>query len=222
MVLDVAVLSAVGVRPDGTRSVLGVSVELSEAQPHWRRFLEGLVARGMTGLTYVVSDDHAGLKAARRAVLPSVPWQRCQFHLQQNAAKHCPNRVVQAQVQVHEGLRDVFTANTRVDAEARLQALAAGLQEKHPKLSGWLEENAPEGLTVFMLPACRRKKMRTSNGIEKPIQQELKRRTRKIRVFPNAASLLRLSTAILVEIDDTWSGSGRRYLIEPADAEPTP
>ena len=84
-IVDCAVLVAVGITTDGRRRVLGVSVALAEAEVHWRSFLEGLIRRGLCGVKLMVSDDHAGLKAARRAVFPSVPWQRCQFHLQQHA-----------------------------------------------------------------------------------------------------------------------------------------
>src|SRR5665811_1258959 len=84
-VVDCAVLVAVGVTASGHRRVLGVSVALSEAEVHWRAFLDSLIQRGLRGVKFIISDDHAGLKAARRAALPSVPWQRCQFHLQQNA-----------------------------------------------------------------------------------------------------------------------------------------
>jgi transposase-like protein len=217
VVIDVAVLSAVGIRPDGSRSVLGVSVALSEAEAHWRAFLDSLVTRKMRGVQFIVSDDHAGLQAARRAVLPAVPWQRCQFHLQQNAARHCPNRVVQARV--HEQLRDIFTAGSKASADQRLKDLVEEVGSNHKPLAQWLEQNIPQGLTVLALPLEQRKKLRTSNGIERPIQQELKRRTRKIRVFPNPDSLLRLATAILVEIDDQWTASTRRYLPEPSPQE---
>ena len=91
IVRDVAVLSAIGIGPDERRRILGVSVALSEAEVHWRAFLENLQSRGMRGVEYVVSDDHAGLRAARKAVLGGVKWQRCQFHLAQNAIHHSPN-----------------------------------------------------------------------------------------------------------------------------------
>ena len=210
VVRDVAVLSAVGILPDGSRSVLGVSVALSEAEVHWRDFLDSLVARGMRGVELVVSDDHAGLQAARKAVLPAVPWQRCQFHLAQNAIHHAPTQPVKAAI--GEQLSQIWNAPDRAEADRRLADLIAEHEPKSRRLATWLGENVPEGLTVFAFPAAQRKKLRTSNGIERPIQQELKRRTRKIRVFPNAESLLRLCSALLVEIDDDWQGSTRRYL----------
>jgi transposase-like protein len=202
VVIDVALLTAIGITPDGHRRVLGTSVALSEAEVHWRDFLDSLVQRGMRGVRFIASDDHAGLGAARKAVLPSVPWQRCQFHLSQNAIHHCPTQALRAQI--GDWLRPIFNAKDRDDAD-RLLITA-------PKLARWLEDNIPQGLAVFTLPAEHRKKMRTTNGIERPIQQELKRRTRNVRVFPNTEALLRLASAILVEIDDTWSTSTKRYL----------
>jgi len=215
VVIDVAVLTAVGILPDGRRTVLGTSVALSEAEVHWRAFLDGLVARGMRGVTYVVSDDHAGLAAARRKVLPSVPWQRCQFHLAQNAVHHCPSQ--EAKSQIGDALREVFQAKDRPASEQALKHAVEQFEEKAPKLAAWIEKNVPEGMTCFLLPKSQRRRLRTSNGIERPIQQELKRRTRKIRVFPNVESLLRLVSAILVEIDDAWTSSTKRYLPEAGE-----
>ena len=92
-VVDCALLVAYGITESGRRCVLGVSVELSEAEVHWRKFLESLIVRGLHGLKLIVSDNHVGLKAARMSVFPSVPWQRCQFHLQQNATAHIPRKI---------------------------------------------------------------------------------------------------------------------------------
>jgi len=213
VVLDVALLSAVGILPNGRRSVLGVSIALSEAEVHWRDFLESLLKRGMRGVTYIVSDDHAGLKAARKAVIPSAPWQRCQFHLAKNAIPHCPTKAIVAEI--GEGLRGIFNAKDLPAAELALADAVTHFEETAPKLACWLEENVPESLTVFSLPPKHRKKMRTTNGIERPIQQELKRRTRTVRVFPNPDALLRLASAILVEIDDEWTASSQPYITWP-------
>ena len=207
---DCAVLTAIGVGSDGKRRVLGVSVALSEAEVHWRAFLESLVARGLQGVEFVTSDDHAGLKAARKAVLPGARWQRCQFHLAQNAVQHAPNLAVKAAI--GRELRSVWNAASLETAEAELKRLVAGYRQTAPKLAAWMETAVPEGLAVFKLPPDHQRRMRTSNPIERSIQQEIKRRTRKIRVFPNEASLERLVTAILVEIDETWTVSAQPYL----------
>lgn len=210
VVIDVALLTAIGVTHDGYRRVLGTSVALSEAEVHWRDFLDSLVARGMRGVTLVASDDHAGLKAARVAILPSVPWQRCQFHLAQNAIHHCPT--VKLRQQIGDWLRPIFDAKEKDVAERLLKDAVDHFAESAPKLAHWLEHNVPESLTVLKIPKEHRKKLRTTNGIERPIQQELKRRTRNVRVFPNTEALLRLASAILVEIDDQWSTSTKRYI----------
>ena len=133
VVIDVAVLCAVGIGPDGRRSVLGVSVALSEAEAHWRAFLEALVARGMRGVRYIVSDNHTGLGAARKAVLPSVPWQRCQFHLGQNAVHHCPSAKTRGEIGGH--LREVFDAKDRPAAEQALKAAVEYFAKSAPKLA---------------------------------------------------------------------------------------
>jgi len=108
VVRDAAVLSAIGIGPDERRRVLGVSVALSEAEVHWRAFMESLQARGMCGVEYVVSDDHAGLRAARRAVLGGAKWQRCQFHLAQNAIHHAPSLAIRKRIGAE--LREVWNA----------------------------------------------------------------------------------------------------------------
>ena len=210
VVRDVAVLSAIGVGLDERRHVLGLSVALSEAEVHWRAFLESLQARGLRGTTFIVSDDHAGLKAARRAVLGSATWQRCQFHLAQNAVQHGPTGDIRKRI--GKQLRAVWNASSLQAAEAELAALVASYRDKHPDFADWLENNIPEGLAVFTLPDAHQKRMRTSNGIERPIQQELKRRTSKVRVFPNLHSLERLSTAVLVEIDEKWETETKAYI----------
>ena len=210
VVRDAAVLSAIGIGPDERRRILGVSVALSEAEVHWRGFLEGLVARGMRGVELVVSDDHAGLRVARRAVLGGACWQRCQFHLAQNAIHHAPNAAIRKRIGAE--LRAVWNADTLPKAETALGELAASYRDTAPKLARWLEENVPEGLSVFVLPEHHRRRLRTSNPMERAVQQELKRRTAKVRVFPNKDSLLQLASAVLVEIDEKWASDTKAYI----------
>lgn len=203
IVRDAAVLSAIGIGPDERRRVLGVSVALSEAEVHWRAFLESLQARGLRGVQYIVSDDHAGLRAARRAVFGGATWQRCQFHLAQNAIHHAPNLAVRKRIGAE--LREIWNAASLAKAETSLAELVTEYRDTAPKLAAWLEDNVPEGLTFFTLPKHHRRRMRTSNPMERSVQQELKRRTVKVRVFPNEAALERLVSAVLVEIDDKWA-----------------
>jgi putative transposase len=210
VVRDAAVLTAVGIGPDERRRVLGVSVALSEAEVHWRAFLESLQARGLRGVEYVVSDDHAGLRAARRAVLGGATWQRCQFHLAQNAIHHAPT--LEIRKRIGSELRSVWNAASLAKSEAALAELVATYRDTAPKLAAWLEENVPESLAVFSLPERHRRRLRTSNPMERSVQQELKRRTVKVRVFPNEASLERLVSAVLVEIDDKWAAETKAYI----------
>ena len=210
VVRDVAVLSAVGIDPDERRRVLGVSVALSEAEVHWRDFLRSLHARGLRGVEYIVSDDHAGLQAARRAVFGAAQWQRCQFHLAQNAIHHAPSVAIRKCIGTE--LRAVWNAGSLTKAETALAELVSAYRDTAPKLAAWLEKAAPEGLAVFALPEHHRRRMRTSNPMERGVQQELKRRTIKVRVFPNEAALERLVSAVLVEIDDKWAADTKAYI----------
>jgi transposase-like protein len=215
VVRDAAVLSAVGIGPDQRRRVLGVSCAVSEAEVHWRGFLESLVARGMRGVAFIVSDDHPGLGAARKAVLGGASWQRCQFHLAQNAIHHAPSLAIRKRI--GKELRRVWDAADLKAAEAELERLAESHRDKAAKLALWLEDAIPEGLAVFSLPERHQKRMRTSNPMERSIQQEIKRRTVKVRVFPNEASLERLVTAILVEIDEKWATTDKPYITWKAE-----
>ena len=210
VVRDAAVLSAMGIGPDERRRVLGVSCALSEAEVHWRAFLERLIKRGMRGVRFVVSDDHAGLRAARKAVLTAAPWQRCQFHLARNAIHHAPNLAIRKRIGPE--LRQVWNAPNLQTAEQNLRQLVERYRDKAPNLAQWLEDNIPEGLAVFTLPEGHRRRLRTSNPIERAIQQEIKRRTQKVRVFPNEKSLERLVSAVLVEIDDKWATADKAYI----------
>lgn len=207
-VIDNAVLTAYGVNPQGEKRVLGVSVSLSENEVHWRLFLESLVGRGMHGLKLIISDAHSGLKAARKAVFPSVPWQRCQFHLQQNAQAYVPKKSMKETVA--SDIRDIFNTPSLDDAKSLLTKLINKYESSAPELSRWMEENIHEGLTIFDLPREHRKKMRTSNLAER-CNKDIKRRTKVVGIFPNMESCLRLVSAILMEMDEEWI-QGRRYL----------
>jgi transposase-like protein len=209
-VRDCAVLVAIGVLPTGQRSVLGVSVSLSEAEVHWRDFLSSLKTRGMQGMKLVISDAHEGLKAARKAVMPNAPWQRCQFHLMQNAMQYIPK--LEMRKQVAQDLRNVFNAKDIDDANEELKQFVELYKDTAPNVATWAENNVPEGLTVFQIPKEHRKRMRTTNMLERQ-NKELKRRTRVATLFPNEASLLRLVTAVLVELSDEWETSNMRYLV---------
>lgn len=207
-VVDCAVLIALGVTPDGKRTVLGVSVSLSEAEVHWRAFLQSLIDRGLHGVELIGSDAHEGLAAARKACFNGVPWQRCQCHLQRNASQHVPKIAMRAEVA--GDLRAVFNAPNRSEADRQLGLAVKKHRAKAPRLVAWMEENIPQGLTVFALPTAHRRKLRTTNLLER-LNKEIKRRTRVATLFPNEASLLRLVSAVLIETSEEWE-TGKTYL----------
>ena len=211
-VRDAAILIASGVKSDGKRTILGVSLSLSEAEEHWRTFLESLKTRGLSGVQLIVSDDHAGLKAARKAFLTGILWQRCLFHLQQNAQSYVPRKSMQKQVAAD--IRMIYNAPSREKAEMYLAEIVQKYSQIAPKLADWMEVNLPEGFSFFAFPVAHWKRIRTSNCLER-VSQEIKRRTRVVRVFPNEGSCLRLVSAILMEIGEEWE-FGRLYLqMEP-------
>lgn len=204
---DAAVLIATGITPQGERQVLGVSVSLSEQEIHWKDFLKSLKDRGLNAVKLIISDSHEGLGAARRAVFGSVPWQRCQFHLQQNAGSYVPRQSMKAEVAAD--IRAIFNASDRNAAEKGLQAAIQKYAVSAPRLSAWMEENLTEGFTVFDFPLEHRRSIRTTNSLER-VNKEIKRRTRVVGVFPNEASCLRLVTALLMETSEEWQ-IGKRY-----------
>ena len=208
-VRDAAVLVATGMTPQGERQVLGVSVSLSEHETHWKAFLKSLKERGLNGVKLVISDDHEGLGAARRAILGSVAWQRCQFHLQQNAGAYVPKQAMRAEVAAD--IRAMFNAPDRKTAEEFLQAAIQKYARSAPRLSAWMEENLAEGFTVFDFPLEHRRMIRTTNSLER-INKEIRRRTRVVGVFPNEASCLRLVSALLMETSEEWQ-IGKHYCV---------
>lgn len=205
---DCAILIAIGINEDGHRTVLGASCALSEAEVHWRTFLESLQERGLHGVRFIASDDHPGLRSAIKARFGSVTHQRCQFHLIKNAMDHVPKIAMRAQVV--EELRAIFAAKNRQDAELLLRQMVESYAKSAPSLATWLETNIPEGLNCFELPKAHQKRLRTTNMVER-VNQELKRRTRLIRIFPNVDSLMRVIIARLSEISDDWE-TGKVYL----------
>jgi len=208
-VRDCAVLTAIGVRrEDGKRMILGVSAKLSEAEPHWRDFLVSLKERGIGIPDSLTSDAHEGLRAALKAVFNASPWQRCQYHLQQNAQAYVPK--VDMREPVAADIRTIFNADSLSLAEERLRVLVDKYAKSAPRLSEWMQDAIPEGLTVFGLPEHKRKRLRTSNMSE-TLNTQIKRRTKVAGLFPNTDSILRLVTAILMEVSEEWE-TGKAYL----------
>ena len=207
-VVGTAVLIAMGVREDGKRSTHGVSVATSVAEVHWCVFLESLTTRGLRGVQMITSDDHPGIKAAVNAVFPGIAWQRCQFHMQRNAQNYVSK--VSMRSTVAEGLRAIFNAPTESDASQLIESAVAKYEADEPKFTTWLDKNVREGLTVLSVPAAHRRRLRTSNSVER-LSREIKRRARVASLFPNEDALLRLVTALAIEVSEDWE-AGRAYL----------
>lgn len=214
---DAAVLIASAVEPEGKRTILGVSVSLGEHEPHWRTFLQSLVKRGLGGVQLIISDAHEGLKVARQAVFGGVPWQRCQFHLQQNAQAYVPHQEMRASVAAD--IRTIFSAPDRATAEQYLARMVQKYLKSAAKLAMWMEANLPEGFTVFSFPKAHQRRLRTVNLLER-VNRELDRRTRVVSIFPSEASCLRLISALLMELDDEWQ-TGYVYLTMTTEGLPS-
>lgn len=157
----------------------------------------------------ITSDAHAGLRCALRAVFPSVLWQRCNFHLQQNAQAYVPRKEMKPRVA--EDIRHIFNAPNRAEADRLLKLTVEKYAKSAPQLSVWMAINIPEGLAIFHFDGCnRRKRLRTSNIAER-VNKEIRRRTRVVTIFPSVESCLRLITAVLIETDDAWM-TGKVYI----------
>jgi len=209
VIRDMAVLVAIGVnKRTGKREILGVEALLSEAEVHWRALFKKLSERGLRGVELFISDDHEGMKAARRGVFPSVPWQRCQFHMSRNAQSYAPKVLMRKEIA--QVMSDIFNTMNREAALSLSEKFAETYRKSAPDFARWLEENIEEGLTVFSFPRKYWKKIRTVNPLER-VNKEIRRRTRVVGIFPNQESCLRLITAVLQEIHEGWI-VGRKYL----------
>jgi len=207
-VISMAILLAYGITSEGKREILGASASLSEAEVHWREFFKNLQSRGMHGVRLGISDDHHGLKSARMAVFPSLPWQRCQFHLAQNAQAYAPKKSMR--LEIAEAMREIFNSPTLEMAREMVRRTLERYQKRAPEFAKWMEANIEEGLTVYQFPKEHWRKIRTSNGMER-LNREIKRRTRVAVLFPNKESALRLVTGVIIEIHEEWI-TGKQYL----------
>jgi len=202
-----AVQVAIGINREGRRCVLAVGLANRESTASWREFLLALRQRGLRGVELVVSDDHEGLKNAIREILPEAAWQRCYVHFLRNALDHLPRKAND------DCLVELRWLYDRHDIEQAREDLGKWLnkwQGKYPKLCDWVEANIEETFTFYRLPAEHHKHLKSTNMLER-INQEIKRRTLVVRIFPNAASCLRLVRALAVEIHEGWI-EGTRYL----------
>ena len=202
-----AVLLAVAIGWDGRRSILGVELANRESRSSWRGFVLGLKERGLHGVEFVVADDHAGLRAALGEVLAEAAYQRCYVHFLRNALDHVPRKVDDDCLQE---LRWIYDRRDLAEARRDLAAWLGQWQAKYPKLTGWAEEHIEETLTFYRLPRQHHKHLKSTNMLER-LNEEIKRRTHVVRIFPNAESCLRLVRALAVEAHENWLEQ-HRYL----------
>lgn len=206
VVRSYAVLIALGVSRDGRREVLAVEVTNKETEAGWQEFLERLKERGLRGVEYVASDSHAGLKSSIAKVLPEAIWQRCYVHFLRNAAAKIPAKMGN---ECMDELKAVYNCSDLQTARRGLREWVLKWNNKCQNFCDWVEENIEETLTFYALPPEHRKKMRSTNMLER-LNEELKRRTRVVRIFPNIQSCLRLIRALAVETHEQWMS--RQYL----------
>jgi putative transposase len=202
-----AVLVAVGIDWDGRRQILAVELANRESRSSWKDFLLGLRERGLHGLEFVVADDHAGLRAAVREVLPEAAFQRCYVHFLRNALDHLPRK---ADDDCLQELRWIYDRRELSEARADLAAWLKKWSPRYEKLTGWVEENIEETFTYYRLPRQHHKHMKSTNMLER-LNEEIKRRTHVVRIFPNGESCLRLVRALAVETHENWL-EANRYL----------
>lgn len=208
-VMSEGVLTVEGIDEHGYRQVIGVAVAPGEDKSSWGEILRGLIERELdpSEVVCVTSDDHLGLRDALQRYIPHARWQRCQAHYQQNAGAKVPRR---DRAEVHDQLRDVFAAPDYEEAHRRAEQMIEQWSSRVPAFAEWLEETIEQPLTVFQLPKGHRVRLRTTNNLEK-FHQEVKRRTRVVRIFPNRRSCLRLVSALAMEQSEEWV-TGPRYL----------
>lgn len=206
-----AVQVAIGIDWEGRRQVLAVELAGRESTSSWREFLIGLKERGLRGVHLAVTDDHEGLKKAVAEVLPTALWQRCYVHFLRNALDHLPRSADRACLQE---LRWLYDRRDAAEARRDLSAWLARWQDKHPKLCEWIEANIEETFAYYRLPAAHHKHLKSTNLLER-LNQEFKRRTHIVRIFPDEPSCLRLIRALAVETHEEWIDANRYLNMEP-------
>ena len=207
VIVNRAILVALGIDWEGRRQVLAVEYAQRESQSSWKDFLLALKKRGLTGVRLVVSDDHAGLKAAIQEVMPEAWWQRCYVHFLRNALDYLPRKADEGCLQE---LRWMYERRDAFEARRDLKAWLEKWSAKYPKLCAWMETNIEETWSFYQLPLSHHKHMKSTNLLER-FNQEIKRRTLVVRIFPDEASCLRLIRAVAAETHEEWM-EGSRYL----------
>jgi transposase-like protein len=198
---------AVGISEDGQREILGLEMAFGETEQGWRRFIRQLKERGLSGVELATSDAHEGLKQALQEAFPGLIWQRCQAHFRRNVLDQTPS---DHRDEMHQVLDRVLEADSQEDAREHLDSRRKKLEEKAPSALETLEDGFYDATAVLALPEKYRKRLRTSNMLERFIQ-EIRRREKVVRIFPNMESGYRLVGALCAETHEEWS-TGRRYL----------
>lgn len=206
-----AVLIAIGINWEGRRCILGVELANRESASSWRDFLSNLRKRSLHGVEFVVSDDHAGLRRAIQEVLPEAGWQRCYVHFLRNALDYLPRK---ADDDCLLELRWIYDRRTFSEARQDLAVWLAKWGKRYPKLCGWVEDNIEETLSFYRLPREHHKNLKSTNMLER-IMEEIKRRTLVVRIFPNSAACLRLIRALAAEMHDDWIEAMQYLDMEP-------
>lgn len=202
-----AVMIAIGINWDGRREVLAVELANRESESSWRDFLLRLKERGLSGVEFVVSDDHAGLRRAIREILPEAAWQRCYVHFLRNALDYLPRK---APDDCLTELRWLYDRRSLDEARRDLAAWLKKWQSRYAKLCDWVEANIEETLTFYRLPREHHKHLKSTNMLER-LNEEIKRRTHVVRIFPHELSCLRLVRALAAEYHEDWI-EATRYL----------
>lgn len=201
------VMLAIGVNTDGHREVLGLMLGDTESEESWTEFFSWLKSRGLRGVDLIVSDDHGGLVRSIRGQLQGVTWQRCQTHFMRNVLDASPKALKD---EIHTHVRAILEAPNPETARLLLEQTLAAYEDKAAKAMGILEAGFDDVTAVLSLPEKYRKRLRTTNSVER-LNEEVRRRERVIRIFPNRESVIRLIGALLMEQDEKWA-SGKKYL----------
>lgn len=200
-------LVAVGINEEGYREVLGFKMAESESETSWGEFFAELKDRGLDAVDLVTSDDHKGLVKAIRKHFQGAAWQRCQTHFSRNVLDKCPKKY---QPELKQWLNRIYHAKDLEDARRMLRETLQTFEADAPKAMAILEAGFEDVMAVMSLPEKYRQRLRTSNGLER-LNEEIRRRDRVIRIYPNEASAIRLIGALLIEQDERWT-TGRKYL----------
>ena len=189
-----AVVVAMGVNADGRRELLGIKVGDSENEAFWAEFIASLKERGLTGVKLVISDAHVGLTKAIRRQLQGCVWQRCRVHFSRNLLQRVPRA---HQGMVTAALRSVFAQESAEEIISRWDDLAASLADRFPKAAELMHEAREDVLAFRPFPRTHWRKIWSTNLLER-VNEEIKRRTRVVGIFPNDAAITRLVGAVLL------------------------